>query len=126
MHEVEEKKPSAHKIRVEFEMDPEDVRELIEAGSKGPIRLCDEEFEKLIEEGTIKASDYLDEKEMAFATEFIGFKALFKVGSKVGRKVVSKFTDKQSQKVVVAEVVNTVVDGSVSSERKINEDRPKE
>ena len=118
--EIEQNKPSAQKIRVEFEMDPEVVRELIEGGSKGPTRLSDEGLEELIKKGAIKAADYLDDDQMgsvAFVGPFV---------KKIGTKAVTKLTNKQTQKVGVTQIVDSVVDAAVPSERKSIDDIPKE
>lgn len=119
MPEIE--KPKDRKIRVEFEMDPEDVRKLVEGGSRGPERLSDEELEKLIKEDTIKAANFLDEEQMNMNTKFLG---------KIFSKTASKFSNKQTQKVVVAEATNIFIDKvsdkSFISESQDKADRPKE
>lgn len=111
------KKPSRGKIRVEFEMDPEEVRELIEAGSKAPVSLSDAELKTLIEKGTIKASDYLDEGQMAVAVA-----ALPSWISKAVNKTVDKLHNPKVQKAAISGVVATVS----TAERKSAEDRPEE
>lgn len=54
----------AKKIRVEFEFSPEEVKELVESGTKGPKILSDTELEKLSKKGVIRAADYLDLKQL--------------------------------------------------------------
>jgi hypothetical protein len=59
------KKP---KIRVEFEMSPEDVKRLLSNGKKKSSKISDEELSRLGKEGAIKASDYLDNTQASFAS----------------------------------------------------------
>jgi hypothetical protein len=78
----------AKKIKVVFELDPQDVKELIEFGSKGPDTISREELKELVKTGTIRASDYLEDDEVE---AFFGiFRKLAKAVSKAGKEVVGK------------------------------------
>ena len=99
-------KKAARKILVEFEMNPEDVKKLIQSGKKGPKKLLgDTEFDKLIKVGAIKASDYLDPAQMEEASRGIG-SWIRKVGGKI-KKAISNPT--------VQTTVVTIVAGKLTS-----------
>jgi hypothetical protein len=101
-----ESKKAARKILVEFEMNPEDVKKLIQSGKKGPKKLLgDAEFDKLIKVGAIKASDYLDPVQMEEASRGIG-SWIRKVGGKI-KKAISNPT--------VQTTVVTIVAGKLTS-----------
>jgi hypothetical protein len=57
-------KESPRKIRVEFEMDAEDVTELLASGKKKARTISTLELDKLGKEGVIKASDYLTQEQI--------------------------------------------------------------
>lgn len=54
------------KIRVEFELNLKDVKKLIKSGAKGKM-LSKKEVDKLIKKGVIRASDYLDKRQLVSA-----------------------------------------------------------
>ena len=119
-----EGKKAARKILVEFEMNPEDVKKLIQSGKKGPKLLGDAELDKLIKVGAIKASDYLDPTQMEEASRGIG-SWIRKVGGKI-KKAISNPT--------VQTTIVTIVAGKLSSremEKELEldneeEDKPKD
>ena len=98
------------KIVVEFEFTPEQVRELIEAGGKGPNKISKDEVLELTKKGTIRASDYLTKDQLdlnaSLSLSFV---------SKIGKKIVSKAQNKVVQKVAVTSAV-TIVSASAPEE----------
>ncbi|MCL6590191.1 MAG: hypothetical protein K6U80_09585 [Firmicutes bacterium] len=91
----------AKKIKVEFEFDLDEVKALIEAGSKGRKTITEKELEELGKKGAIKAKNYLDEGQ---ETQVAG------AVSKAVQKTVDKMSNKEVQKIAVAEVVSVAVD----------------
>ena len=83
------------KIRVEIELSPERVRKLIETGAKGGKRITDEELKALANVGVIRASDYLDEKQMSAVSIAIpnwikkaGEKAVVSASSRAAEEII--------------------------------------
>jgi len=109
------KKSEKKRIQVVFDMDPADVKQLIEFGSKGPEKISRKELEALAEKGVIRASDYLndDETEVVFGIFGKIAKAVGKVGGKVVGKV-KEYTPVIKEKVVT--VVNDIVITTSSDE----------
>lgn len=93
------------KIRVEFDLNLETVKELIEFSECKDQPITDEELKEISEKGIIRASDYLSQTDVedVFSAGFFG-----KIASKVGRKLVSKISDPKVQATVASEVVNTI------------------
>jgi hypothetical protein len=120
-----ESKKAARKILVEFEMNPEDVKKLIQSGKKGPKKLLgDAEFDKLIKVGAIKASDYLDPVQMEEASRGIG-SWIRKVGGKI-KKAISNPT---VQTTVVTIVAGKLTSREMEKELELDneeEDKPKD
>jgi hypothetical protein len=113
------------KIRVEFEISIDKVKEILEAGTKGPKEITRKELEELSRVGVIRAADYLDEVQTQEAAAAIG-----KFVGKVTNKATTKLTNKETQKTVIAvvstEVTNKVVDIMAMDESLDQEDKPKE
>jgi hypothetical protein len=104
------------KIKVEIELSPEQVRELIESGVKGPKCITNEELEKLAEGGLVRAADYLDEAQMTIGAELFG-------------GWISKLKKKISNKAVVSVAVEVAIKAAdkLSAAQTIEgPDRPKE
>jgi hypothetical protein len=115
----EEGEKSARKIRVEFEMNPEDVKALIETGEREPKRVVsDDELAIMGEEGVIKASDYLSEAQI----DEISLSAP-KYIRKTGSKVKSAISNPSVQQRVVEKAVDRIFVQSVEEDL---EERPKE
>jgi hypothetical protein len=116
---------AARKIIVEFEMNPEDVKKLIQSGKKGPKKLLgDAEFDKLVKTGAIKASDYLDPAQMEEASRGIG-SWIKKVGGKI-KKAISNPT---VQTTIVTTVAGKLASREVEKELELDneeEDKPKD
>jgi hypothetical protein len=114
-----EKRKSSRKIRVEFEMDPEDVRELLKTGEKEAVRIISEDdISRMSEAGVIRAADYLSQTQMDEVSL-----AMPKFIRKAGSKVKSSISNPQIQVKVVEKVVDSIVAKSVEEDV---EDRPKE
>jgi hypothetical protein len=114
-----EKEKLSRKIRVEFDMDPEDVRELLKTGDKEPVRIIsDADLSRMSEVGVIRAADYLSQAQMDEVSI-----AMPKFIRKTGSKVKSAISNPQIQVKVVEKVVDTIVVRSVEEDK---EDRPKE
>ncbi len=117
------KKPK--QIRVEFEIPLEKVKEILEAGARGPKEISTEELEELSKIGVIRAADYLDEVQTVEVAAAIG-----KFVSKVTTKATTKLTNKETQKTVIAtatnEIVSKVVDIMSQDQSLSREDEPKE
>jgi hypothetical protein len=94
----------APKIRVQFDLDPEAAKELLNSGSKVEYPITDETLRKLASEGPIRVSDYLDEDDVLFLAVP---KKLKKVGSKFSRKVVPAL--------FVGDIVHTVVSSAAET-----------
>ena len=86
MAKKEEKAKSSRKILVEFEMNPEDVKKLLQSGKKQRKALDEAELDKLIEVGAIKASEYLDQNQMDEASRGIS-SWIKKVGGKIKKAI---------------------------------------
>ena len=109
------KKPQK-KIKVEFELTTDEVKELIQSGTKGPKKITAAQVQKLAKAGKIRAADYLDANQQ---TMVIG--KLVKLASKAASKASSKLSDKTTQRVVVTEAANVVADmvttGAIAKKR---------
>lgn len=116
----EGKKTSARKIRVEFELDPEDVKKLLASGKKKAKRISTEELEKLGKEGVIKASDYLSQQQIAEMS--LAMPAYL---SKVGQKIKKAISNPTVQAVVAKAVVQKISAQELGEEQP-EEERPKE
>jgi hypothetical protein len=91
------------KIVVEFEFTPEQVKELIEAGGKGPKTITREEVLALAEKGAVRASDFLTRDQLDLSASFS-----LSFVSKIGKKIISKASNKTVQKVAVTSAVTIV------------------
>jgi hypothetical protein len=119
---VEKKKPT-RKISVQFEMEPQDVKELIASGNKRGMKLSDVEFEKLSREGVIKASDYLDQEQMEVVAVALP-SWIKKAGSKIKKAAVTALSSPEVQKTVVSKVTTrSIEEGSEETEMA---DKPKD
>lgn|SRR5574337_384751 len=101
------------KIRVEFELSPERVRELIEKGSKGPRHISNEELERLVALGIVRAGDYLDGDQVNNVSEAIsGW--LKKFVNKAGEKAVVTAVTKAAAEAADAAIVALLAEGGSS------------
>ena len=109
------KKPQK-KIKVEFELTTDEVKELIQSGTKGPKKITAAQVQKLAKAGKIRAADYLDANQQ---TMVIG--KLVKLASMAASRASSKLSDKTTQRVVVTEAANVVADmvttGAIAKKR---------
>jgi hypothetical protein len=100
------------KIRVEFELTPEQAKELLQEGSKTKGVITEEELIRLGSLGTIRAASYLDEDDIVF----------LKIPQKV-KRVASRASRRVVPALIVADIVHTVV---TSAEENLEGDIPKE
>jgi hypothetical protein len=117
-----EEKKSSRKIIVEFEMNPEDVKKLIQGGKKRRKALDETELDKLIKVGAIKASDYLDQNQMDEASK--GISTWIK---KVGGKIKKAISNPTVQTTVVTTIAGKLAAKEIEKELDFDdteEDKP--
>ncbi len=105
MVEKKARAPRSNKIKVEFELTEDEIKDLIEGGSKGPKKLSVAQIRKLAEKGSIRAADFLDASQQKLV---IG--KLVKLSAKAASKAKNKLSDKTTQRVVVTEAANVIAD----------------
>jgi hypothetical protein len=114
-------KASQRKIRVEFEMDPEDVKELLASGKKKAQLLSASELNKLGKEGVIKASDYLTQEQIDEIS--IAIPAWIR---KVGTKIKKAILTPTVQAVVAKAVAQKLSAKEIGEETPLEEESPKD
>jgi hypothetical protein len=108
------------KIRVEIELSPERVKELIEKGARGQKRISDEELKALADAGVVRAADYLDAAQLDRVSEAISgsFSDFVK---KAGEKAVVTAVTKAAAEAADAALVSLLAEGI-----RTIDDKPKE
>jgi hypothetical protein len=114
-------KASQRKIRVEFEMDPEDVKELLASGKKKAQMLSASELNKLGKEGVIKASDYLTQEQIDEIS--IAIPAWIR---KVGTKIKKAILTPTVQAVVAKAVAQKLSAKEIGEETPLEEESPRD
>ena len=115
-------KESQRKIRVEFELNPADVQELLASGKKKARMISALELDKLGKEGVVKASDYLTQEQIDEVSVAIPA-WIQKVGTKVKKAILTPTV----QAVVAKAVAQKLSAKELGEEAPVEEEeRPKD